>query len=135
MTVKKTDELSPRVSALEAGQEALVKDISSLASTVKDQGSQLTNAIMNLSASQNTIHQSLSEKIGNISKTDWATWMGGVTILFIILGALLVPVWVSLSYEQRLDEITRDRIKTLEDRTIQNLSDISTIKANKVRED
>ncbi len=114
MATNKEQDLIPRVSLLEQAQAAISKDLSELSNSVQRQGEQLTSAITQLAHTQNANYNALSEKIGVSTQTDWQSLLTGITVLFIILGAILVPVWISFSYEHRLDEMTRERISALE---------------------
>ena len=57
-----------RVTALEAGQQALHRDVTSLGLIVKEQGNHLSNAIDKLIDSHNLSFSQLSDKINSVGK-------------------------------------------------------------------
>jgi len=115
-------DLAPRVSILEKGQEAIQRDLLNLTHSVKEQGTQLTTAILSLSQSQNSNYNALSEKIGSNSKTDWPTLMSLLGLVFIVIGALMTHIYIQFSYVDREILKINNQIEQVEISLKQNLT-------------
>lgn len=116
MSISPTPGLEPRVSVLEKGQEALQKDLISLTSSVKDQGLQLTAAIAKLS---DTVHERtsiLSEKMSNQQKTDWQTLFTAAGVVLLIISAVLTPIWMKFTDNEKMHDSHDRDISTLVER-------------------
>lgn len=129
MTTKKQidDNLVPRVSVLERGQEAIQRDLISLSHAVKDQGLQLTNALTTLTEAHHQSFNVIQEKISSGSKTDWQTfWTMGGTVLIVIAG-IMSPVWMQFSQVEKNFNSTNETIQRMQDIQTENYKNIGII--------
>lgn len=93
--------IEPRVSILEKGQESLQRDLKDLAHSVKEQGIQLGEAIVEISKTQNVGFSQLSDKITNAGKTDWQTVVAFIGVGCVIITAIFSPVWMAFNYTDK----------------------------------
>lgn len=102
-------ELEPRISVLEKGQEALQKDIAALGMVVKEQGTQITDALVKM---MEKINEEKSQRISS-SKTDWATILTGIGVGITAIVLISTPIWMQfntidrylLRFEKEFDTI------------------------------
>jgi hypothetical protein len=111
-----TTKLEPRVSILERGQEALQRELTTLTSSVKEQGAQLTAAISELAKAHGNSHKELIVEIARNKQTDWSTLLTGLGVTIALVIALSTPIWLSFNWEEKKDNIQDARISRIEDR-------------------
>ena len=80
-------ELEPRLTILEEGHKAIQRDLLNLSGSVKEQGVQLTSAILEL-----------SNKISSTGRVDWQTIFAFVTVSILLIAGISTPVWMNFSY-------------------------------------
>lgn len=117
-----------RVTALEAGQQALHRDVTSLGLIVKEQGNHLSNAIDKLIDSHNLSFSQLSDKINSVGKTDWTTFWTMIGTLILIIGAISTPVWITFNSIDKAMEKEDKQIERLSDFTISSIKDQTELK-------
>lgn len=128
MAIKEQDQnLAPRVSILEKGQEAIQRDLISLSHSVKEQGLQLTHAITKVSEGNQTAFNNLSEKISNSNKTDWQTFWTMIGTIVVIIAAIMAPVWMSFSYVDKNATEMNNNMKEIKAAQIENIKNIASI--------
>ena len=80
----KTVQLEPRVAKLEVGLDRLTEDVRSLASIVRDQGT-------NIEKQLNQLTISVTQAAGP-RKTDWSTIIAGIALILAIGSAVFWPL-------------------------------------------
>lgn len=126
-TTKEEQNLSPRVSILEKGQEAIQRDIITLSHSIREQGSQLTNALTKISESNQNTFNTLSEKISSINKTDWRTFWTMIGTLVVIIAAIMAPVWMSFTYVDKNATEMNSNLKEIKATQIENIKNIASL--------
>lgn len=111
------NDIEPRLSVLEKGQENLQNNLMSLANSVKEQGTQLESALIRL-----------SEKMDNVGKTDWTTFWTMVGTLVLLLGAISTPVWLHFNAVEKEFISIKDNIKDLNTFQLNSVSEHSKLK-------
>lgn len=119
--------LAPRVSILEKGQEAIQRDIISLSHSIKEQGTQLTNALTKLSDSNQSTFNSISEKLNNYGKTDWQSFWTMIGTLIVIIAAIMSPVWMSFIYVDKNATEMNNNMKEIKAAQIENIKNIASL--------
>lgn len=98
-TSRKPTEAMERISALEAGQERLSRDVSGLTSAIERQGAETRQMI-----------GELSNRVNAAQKTNWPTFIGALTLVALVIGGLLsgyvrdlnrVETWIHDFVEQQ----------------------------------
>jgi predicted PurR-regulated permease PerM len=126
-TREQDNNLSPRVSILEKGQEAIQRDIITLSHSIREQGSQLTNTLTKISESNQNTFNTLSEKISSINKTDWQSFWTMIGTLVVIIAAIMAPVWMSFTYVNSNAEQMNEAIKEIKATQIENIKYIASL--------
>lgn len=128
MPIKQVEvELLPRVSVLERGQDAIQRDIVSLSQTVKEQGAQLSNAVIRMGEIHRETFDSLSKDINASSKTDWQTFWTMIGTIMLIIAAIMAPVWMSFNNVDKENIRVSENIKRINDEQIENIKSITRI--------
>lgn len=127
MATTNKEDLVPRVSILEKGQEAIQRDLISLSHAVKDQGVQLTNALTKLTEAHHSSFDIIQEKISNSNKTDWQSFWTMIGTLAIIVAAIMAPVWMSFTYVDKNTNEMNSNIKEMKVSQIENIKNIASL--------
>lgn len=120
-------DLLPRVSVLERGQDAIQRDIISLSETVKEQGVQLSNAVIKMGEIHQQTFNDLSKEIGAVGKTDWQTFWTMIGTLVVIIAAIMAPVWMSFTYVDKNATEMNSNIKEIKAAQIENIKNIAKL--------
>lgn len=130
MTTKaqQNSDLLPRVSVLERGQDAIQRDIISLSETVKEQGVQLSNAVIKMGEIHQQTFNNLSKEIGSVGKTDWQTFWTMIGTIMLIIAAIMAPVWMNFSYVERENVKLGEVIKDIQETQIENIKAITELR-------
>lgn len=130
MTTKaqQNSDLLPRVSVLERGQDAIQRDIISLSETVKEQGVQLSNAVIKMGEIHQQTFNDLSKEIGSASKTDWQTFWTMIGTIMLIVAAIMAPVWMNFTYVDRENARLTTLVNEIKETQIENIKLISELK-------
>lgn len=126
-TTNNKEDLVPRVSILEKGQEAIQRDIISLSHSIKEQGTQLSNALTKMSDYNQITFGALSEKLGSINKTDWQSFWTMIGTLVIIIAAIMAPVWMSFTYVDKTTNEINSNMKEIKATQIENVKNIASL--------
>ena len=126
-TKEQDHNIVPRVSILEKGQEAIQKDIISLSHSIKEQGLQLSNTLTKMSEYNQITFGTLSDKLGNVNKTDWQTFWTMIGTLVVIIAAIMAPVWMSFSYVEKGTNEMNTNIKEIKAAQIENIKTIASL--------
>lgn len=127
-TIKEdTNNIVPRVSILEKGQEAIQRDIISLSHSIKEQGLQLSGTLTKMSEYNQITFGNLSEKLGNVNKTDWQSFWTMIGTLVIIIAAIMAPVWMSFTYVDKTNTEMNSNLKEVKSAQIENIKNIASL--------
>ena len=130
MTTKaqQNSDLLPRVSVLERGQDAIQRDIISLSETVKEQGVQLSNAVIKMGEIHQQTFNDLSKEIGSASKTDWQTFWTMIGTIMLIVAAIMAPVWMNFTYVDKENSRLTTLVNEIKETQIENIKLITELK-------
>jgi chromosome segregation ATPase len=106
------NELAPRVTRLEAGQEALQNNLSHLTHTVETQGKQLTTAITDLSQEQRSAIDNVNKILSERGRTSWGTLGAWAAV---ILAVTMYHNGLTLKPYDTSQQLHEDRIEEIED--------------------
>lgn len=122
------NDLLPRVSVLEQGQDAIQRDINSLSETVKEQGVQLSNAVIKMGEIHQQTFNDLSREISAVGKTDWQTFWTMIGTLVVIIAAIMAPVWMSFTNVEKNETQLSETVKEIKQTQIENIKYITELK-------
>jgi hypothetical protein len=123
------EHIEPRITALEIGQANLHRDVTALASAVKEQGQQLTSSLTKLAESNNGSYQSLLEKFNNNNKTDWSQFWTMITAILLLLTAISTPVWITFTSIDKTISKQESALTELKEYTLDSIQDRAEIRA------
>ena len=126
-TKEDANNLVPRVSILEKGQEAIQRDIIALSHSIKEQGAQLSNTLTKMSEYDQINFSTFSDKLNNVNKTDWQSFWTMIGTLVIIIAAIMAPVWMSFTYVDKNMNQMNDHIKDQKSAQIENIKNIASL--------